>query len=320
MIKMEKDAHEMSKEQKAISISEFFEKNRHLLGYDNKIKALLTIVREGVDNALDATEEAGVLPDIYVKVEEMEKEKYKIVIKDNGPGIVKKQIPNIFGKLLYGSKFHRLKQSRGQQGIGISGGVLYSQLTTGKPTKIISSTGDGKDHKYTLKIDVKHNEPKIVDSEITDSKEKWHGVQITFISEGVYREHKQSVMEYMKEVAISNPHANIVFDSPTGRVEFARGVGKLPTRPKEIKPHLYGIEVGIMERMRSDTSARTIQTFLTSEFTRVGKLSAEEICKKAEVDSKTSPRKLSHEEVVRIINAIKETKLSRPPTDCHPLS
>lgn len=313
---MEKDAHAMSMEQKEISISEFFEKNRHLLGYDNKIKALLTIVREGVDNALDATEEAGVLPDIYVKVEELEKEKYKIVIKDNGPGIVKKQIPNIFGKLLYGSKFHRLKQSRGQQGIGISGGVLYSQLTTGKPTRIISSTGDGKDHKYTLKIDVKRNEPKIIDTEITESKEKWHGVQITFVSEGIYREHRQSVMEYMKEVAISNPHANIVFDSPTGRIEFVRGIDKLPVKPKQIKPHLYGVEIGIMERMRSETNARTVQTFLTSEFTRVGKLSAEEICKKAEIDSKTSPRKLTHEDVTKLVNAVKETRLSRPPTDC----
>ncbi len=313
---MEKTAETMAKEQKEISISQFFEKNRHLLGYDNKIKALLTIVKEGVDNALDATEEAGILPDIYVKVEEIEKEKYKIVIKDNGPGIVKKQIPNIFGKLLYGSKFHSLKQNRGQQGIGISGGVLYSQLTTGKPTKIISSTGDGKDHRFTLKIDVKHNEPKIVENEIIESKEKWHGVQITFVAEGIYREHKQSVMEYMKEVAISNPYANIVFDSPTGRIEFARGVGKLPPKAKEIKPHLYGIEVGILERMRNETKARTVLTFLTSEFTRVGKLSAEEICKRAEIDSKISPRKLTHDDVVRIVNAIKEVKLSRPPTDC----
>lgn len=313
---MEKNAEEMAKEHKSISISEFFEKNRHLLGYDNKIKALLTIVREGVDNALDATEEAGIMPDIYVKVEEIEKEKYKIVIKDNGPGIIKKQVPNIFGKLLYGSKFHRLHQSRGQQGIGISGGVLYSQLTTGKPTKIITSTGDGKDHKFTLKIDVKHNEPKIIESEVVDSSEKWHGIQVTFVAEGVYREHKQSVMEYMKEVAISNPHANIIFDSPTGRVEFARGVDKLPIKPKEIKPHLYGVEVGIMERMRNETSARSVITFLTSEFTRVGKTSAEEICKKSEIDSKISPRKLTHEDVVSLVNAVKETKLSRPPTDC----
>ncbi|MCK4714190.1 MAG: DNA topoisomerase VI subunit B, partial [Candidatus Aenigmarchaeota archaeon] len=237
-------AESMEGQHTEISISEFFEKNRHLLGYDNKIKALLTIVREGVDNALDATEEARILPDIYVKVEEIKREKYKIVIKDNGPGIVRKQIPKIFGSLLYGSKFHKLKQSRGQQGIGVSGAVLYSQLTTGESTKIISSTGNGKTHKYALKIDVKKNEPKIVSEKVVeDNDNKWHGVQITFIAEGVYREHKQSVMEYIKQVAISNPYTNIVFDTPNGRVEFARGVDKLPEEPKEIKPHLYGIEV-----------------------------------------------------------------------------
>ena len=229
-----------------ISISEFFEKNRHLLGYDNKIKALLTIVKEGVDNALDATEEARILPDIYVKVEEVGREKYKVEIKDNGPGIVKKQIPRIFGSLLYGSKFHRLRQSRGQQGIGVSGAVLYSQLTSGEPTKVISSTGNGKTHKYEIKIDVKANQPKIIKEKVVeDGDNKWHGVQITFIAEGMYREHKQSVMEYIKQVAISNPYANIIFDTPNGRVEFARGVEKLPEEPKSINPHLSGVEVGI---------------------------------------------------------------------------
>lgn len=312
-----------------ISISEFFEKNRHLLGYDNKIKALLTIVREGVDNALDATEEARILPDIYVKVEEVGREKYKIVIKDNGPGIVKKQIPKIFGSLLYGSKFHKLSQSRGQQGIGISGAVLYAQLTSGESTKIISSTGNGKTHKYELKIDVKANQPKIVREKITDDGDsKWHGVQITFIAEGIYREHKQSVLEYIKEVAIANPYANIVFDSPNGRVEFARGVETLPEEPKEIKPHLYGIEVGILTRMLQETKARTLQSFLTSEFSRVGRLSATEIIKRAGItrthpdsgkelpDPNVSPKNVDHNMRVAIVEAIRDVKLSRPPTDC----
>ncbi|RKX99281.1 MAG: DNA topoisomerase VI subunit B, partial [Spirochaetes bacterium] len=222
---MKKTAETMAREHREISISQFFEKNKHLLGYDNKIKALLTIVKEGVDNALDATEEARILPDIYVKIEELEKEKYKIVIKDNGPGILPEQVPNIFGKLLYGSKFHKLKQSRGQQGIGISGCVLYAQLTTGEPTKIITSTGDGKTHRMLVGIDVNKNEPKILQHDVIEDKETpWHGVQITFIAEGIYREHKQSVLEYLKQVAIANPYANIVFDSPHGRIEFARGV------------------------------------------------------------------------------------------------
>ncbi|MFH1445379.1 MAG: DNA topoisomerase VI subunit B [Nanoarchaeota archaeon] len=311
-----KTAELMAKDQKEISISQFFEKNRHLLGYDNKIKALLTIVKEGVDNALDATEEARILPDIYIKIEEMDKEKYKIVIRDNGPGIVKNQIPKIFGKLLYGSKFHRLRQSRGQQGIGISGAVLYSQLTTGESTKILTSTGKGETHKIELKIDVKVNEPKILKDEVIKNGADWRGLQITFIVEGIYREHKQSVLEYLKQVAISNPYANLTFDSPNGRIDFKRGVNHLPKEPKEIKPHLYGIEVGIMTRMLQETKARSVLGFLITEFSRVGKTSAEEIGKKAGINTKVSPKKLEHKDIVSMVNAVKEVKLSRPPTDC----
>src|SRR3989338_10012150 len=138
MAEQQKSAEELSKTQKGVSVSEFFEKNRHLLGYDNKIKALLIIVKEGVDNALDACEEARILPEIFVKLEELGKEKYRVIIRDNGPGILKEQIPKIFGTLLYGSKFHRLRQSRGAQCLGISCAVMYSQLTTGEAAEIVS--------------------------------------------------------------------------------------------------------------------------------------------------------------------------------------
>lgn len=319
--------HKKIAEAREISVSEFFEKNRHLLGYDNKIKALLMVVKEAVDNGLDACEEARILPEIYVKIEELEKEKYRIVVRDNGPGIVKKQIPRIFGKLLYGSKFHRLRQSRGQQGLGISVGVLYSQLTTGQSTEIASSMGDGKTHHYRLKIDVKHNEPKIEESAV-DERREWHGVQVSFICEGLYREHKQSVLEYLKQTAISNPYANITFDSPTGRMDFKRAVEELPKEPRQIRPHLYGVEVGILSRMLHETKARTLLTFLTSEFTRIGRLTGAEIIKKAGItyhNEKTgkeepginiSPRKITDEQVANLIKAVKETKLTRPPTDC----
>jgi len=300
---------------KQVSISEFFEKNRHLLGYDSKIKAMLIIVKEGVDNSLDATEEVDTLPDIYVKIEELEKEKYKIVIRDNGPGISKNQIPKIFGTLLYGSKFHRLRQSRGQQGLGISMAVLYAQLTTGEPTEVLSSRGNGRTNKFKLKIDVKKNEPVILSEEVIEGRE-WKGTQVTFICEGIYREHKQSVLEYLKQTAISNPYANITFDSPSGKIDFKRGVEKLPSQPGEIKPHLAGVELGIMVRMLHDTSTRSILGFLTTEFSRVGKTTADEICKKSEIDPRTSPSKITDSDVIKIIKAVKEVKLTRPPTDC----
>src|SRR5271165_3299003 len=171
----------MATRQREISVSEFFTKNRHLLGFDNPAKALLTTVKEAVDNSLDACEEAGILPDILVEIHEVapvpgksrdaEAERshpgaparFRVVVEDNGPGIVKPQIPKIFAKLLYGSKFHRLKQSRGQQGIGISAAGLYGQLTTGKPVVITSKIGKGRPaFRIDLRIDTKHNQPDVV--------------------------------------------------------------------------------------------------------------------------------------------------------------
>src|SRR5690242_19460637 len=164
-------AVEMGARQREISVSEFFTKNRHLLGFDNPRKALLTCVKEAVDNALDACEEAGILPDVTVKLEVVsngepvapsQASKFRITVTDNGPGIVRQQIPRIFAKLLYGSKFHRLRMSRGQQGIGISAAGMYGQLTTGKPVRIISRTGSrAAAHFFEVQIDTKKNEPLV---------------------------------------------------------------------------------------------------------------------------------------------------------------
>ncbi|MBN2101239.1 MAG: DNA topoisomerase VI subunit B [Candidatus Aenigmarchaeota archaeon] len=310
------NAEEMAQFQKEISISEFFEKNRHLLGYDNKIKALLTIVKEAVDNALDACEEARILPDIYLQIKQVDEEKYEIIIQDNGPGIVEKQIPKIFGKLLYGSKFHRHRQSRGQQGIGISGVVLYAQLTTGMPTVIESAIGDGNIHNYKLRIEVGRNEPKIVEKSTNPETEGWRGTRLRFVVEAVYREHKQSVLEYLRQTAIANPFANITFDSPNGRNEFKRGIDFLPKEPKAIQPHLEGVEIGILSRMAHQTVARTVENFFIEDFTRVGKVTAGDICSKAGVDPKTKPKSLTHEDFEKLIKAIKKVKLINPPMDC----
>src|SRR5438045_1683149 len=156
-------AESMAAKQRDISVSEFFAKNRHLLGFDNPRKALLTAVKEAVDNSLDACEEAGIVPEIWVHMETTGPNRFKVGVQDNGPGIVKKQIPLIFGKLLYGSKFHRLRMSRGQQGIGSSAAGMYGMLTTGKPVKIISMTSEKKPaHYFEIQIDTRRNQPEII--------------------------------------------------------------------------------------------------------------------------------------------------------------
>ena len=203
-------AEDMARGQREISVAEFFTKNRHLLGFDNPRKALLTTIKEGVDNSLDACEEAGILPEVKVVVAPgSEEDRFRVTIEDNGPGIVKAQIPKIFAKLLYGSKFHRLKMSRGQQGIGISAAGMYGQLTTGKPVSITSKTSRNKPaHHYELEIDTKKNEPRIIVDETID----WpvdRGTRVEIELEAKYQKGRQSVEEYLEQTAIANPHVSL---------------------------------------------------------------------------------------------------------------
>lgn len=308
-------AEKMAKDMKEISIAEFFEKNRHLLGYENPSKSLLTVVKEALDNALDATEEARILPEITVSVKQVGIDRFKIRVEDNGPGVVESKIPFAFGKFLFGSKFHRLRQSRGIQGIGIHGAVLYSQLTTGKPVKV--KTGTGKTiHVFELMIDVIKNEPHIVSHHKEKNPGKWHGVEIEMEVEGRYTEKYQSILQYIKQIAIANPYAHIIFDGPNGKVEFKRTVSELPKQPKEIKPHPYGVELGILRRMVATTKAKNIISFLTSDFSRIGRRSAEQICKLAKIEFGRKPQSLTAEETNRLHKAMQMVKLIAPPTDC----
>jgi DNA topoisomerase-6 subunit B len=266
-------------------------------------------------NSLDACDDAGILPEIFVSVKQIGADRFKVAIEDNGPGIVEEKVPLAFGKLLFGSKFHRLRQSRGIMGVGISGSILYSQLTTGKPVKITSSTGK-EIHIFELAIDVSKNEPKVISHEKKKNPEKWHGIKIEMEVEGRYVEKAQSIPEYLKQTAISNPHARIVYDGPNGKIEFERTVKEVPARPKEIKPHPYGVELGILRRMLIATKAKNILGFLTSDFSRVGRRSAEQICRLAKIEFSRNPKGLTSEESERLHKAMQMVKLIAPPTGC----
>ncbi len=311
-------AEELAKKQREISVAEFFEKNRHLLGFDNPTKALLTVVKEAVDNSLDACEEAGILPDILVSIKDLGEDRFRVVVQDNGPGIVKEQIPKIFGKLLYGSKFGVGKQSRGQQGIGISAAVLYAQLTTGKPAVIYSRTSPDRPVRlFHLRIDTGKNEPVIVKEEETDRFVREHGIRIELELLGKYVRRRQSVDEYVKETAVVNPHARLKYRAPDGKeFVFERTADQLPVRPKPIKPHPYGVELGVLERMARFTSARSVSSFLTGEFCRVGKGAAEEICRLAGIKPSSKPQELDHDQLTRLWKSMQKVKLMKPPLNC----
>jgi DNA topoisomerase-6 subunit B len=318
----------MGARQQEISVSEFFTKNRHLLGFDSPRKALLTCVKEAVDNALDACEEAGILPEVVVKLEMVpngnsskatpsQASRFRMTVIDYGPGIVRQQIPRVFAKLLYGSKFHRLRMSRGQQGIGISAAGMYAQLTTGKPVQIISRTGArAPAHYFEVQIDTKKNEPRIIERKEIQW-ENHRGTQVTLEIEGRYQKGRASVDEYIEQTCIANPHVTMIYINPEGTArEFRRSIHELPPPPREIKPHPYGIEFGILLKMLADTRSQSLAGFLSGEFSRVSAKLAEQICHTAGILPQTRPRQIRAEAAEALYAAIQSTKIMAPPSNC----
>jgi DNA topoisomerase VI subunit B len=315
-------AEQMASKQREISISEFFTKNRHLLGFDNPSKALLTTVKEAVDNSLDACEEAGILPDILVQVEELGGDRFKVTVQDNGPGIVKAQIPKIFGKLLYGSKFHRLKQARGQQGIGISAAAMYGQLTTGKPIHVISRIGKNKPaHDFEIQIDTRKNQPIVLkDSEMAE----WHlehGTRVSVELVADYLRGQRFLTRYVEQTALANPHARIEYRRPKAETAvFPRSTEEPPKESVEIRPHPHGVELGALMLMAKETQCRDVRSFLQQEFSRVSGKVADEILAAGGFKewNKAMLRQVGEDRTVaeQLHKAIVATKIMAPPTNC----
>ncbi len=322
-------AEDLAKEMKQTSVAEFFERNRHLLGYDSKIKAMLTCIKEIIDNCIDACEEMiykskkkgkdYVLPEINVRVRKIGGERYVVRVIDNGTGIVKGQIPHVFTRLLYGSKFYKEKQGRGQQGIGVSAAVLYSQLTTGKATHVVSKTSlRSPAYFYDLRIDTSKNRPEIVNSGMLE-RFKWdHGTQVEMEVVGTYlNKGEKSIYEYLRRTSIVNPHVRITFIDPEGKkIIFPRTSESVPKESKSIKPHPYGIEVGDLIRISKLTKSKTVKSFLTQEFSRVSSRTAKEILNKVGVNLRHMPGKISRDQAAEIVKLMQATKFMAPPLDC----
>ncbi len=310
-------AHELAKKQKEISVAEFFERNKHILGFGNPTRALVTSVKEGVDNSLDACEESGILPDIYVEIKNHEDGECKLIIEDNGPGIVKKQIPHIFGRLLYGSRFHAIRQSRGQQGIGISAVVLYGQLTTGKHAKVISKIQEDRPATVTeLAIDTNKNRSEVINRDIMHwDKPSGTRLEVSIVAD--YKRGKRFVYDYLQSISIVNPHAQITFKEPDGTEHlFERTSDILPRTSVEIKPHPYGVELGTLIKMAKNTKSRKLSSFLKSEFTSMGDRTTKAVCEKAQLDKDLSPKDMSREQFLALHKAFKKIKIMAPSTDC----
>ena len=328
MIRMN-EAEEISSKQKQASIGEFFEKNKHFLGFDTQQRAIITAVKEAVDNSLDACEEARILPDIRVELRRTKSDELEMISQDNGPGIPRDSIEGVFGKFLLGSRFHAIRQTRGQQGIGITGVVMYSQLTTGAKTRVISKVKSDSSAVFVdLGIDTKKNKA-IKSSERRDiwidertGEEISHGLKITTVMKAKYQRGKKSVYQYLRMTSIVNPHASIslVVMNKEGEIieegNWVRTSNKLPRVVEEIKPHPHGIQLGTLQRMLRESTDRRMTSFLKHNFSGVSPRAAKEILGMADIEEGRTPKRIKPEEAKAMITAFQTVKLLKPPMDC----
>ena len=326
-------AQKLASNQKQVAISEFFEKNKHFLGFDSPVRSLITAVKEAVDNSLDACEEARILPSIKVKVSKIDTKKdiIELVVEDNGPGIPQKSIEKVFGQLLFGSRFHAIRQSRGQQGIGITGVVMYSQLTTGKPTHVKSKIAtESTAAVVDIGLDTRKNKATKSNTGreiwlLDDGEMKKHGLEVTTRMKAKYQKGRQSVWQYLRMTSIVNPHAEITFTDPEGEVHhWPRVTERLPGKVESIKPHPHGIELGQLQRMLAESTDSRLSVFLRTNFSGVSTRAAKELCSAAELDVKVKPKQMTPDQIRALLESFqgermfngKPVKLLNPPTNC----
>lgn len=308
-------AEQLASKQREISVAEFFERNRQILGFDNPQRSLLTTVKEAVDNGLDACEEAGVLPDLRIEIskEGESGDRLRVAVEDNGPGIVRREIPNVFGRLLYGSRFHSNRQARGQQGIGISAAVLYAGLTTARPARITSKIAEEEGARVLeLILDTQKNLPRIL-SEDVRLWDREHGTRIELVLRAKYVRGRQSPLEYVRGTAIVNPHARIVLVEPDGtKITFERATNELPPLSKETLPHPYGLELGELGYLLKASKRDTVREMLARDLAGVSVRAAREVIAAAGLKGTESPGALSGEGQEKLLAGLRGVELVAP--------
>lgn len=315
---------------RALSPSEFFYRNKEIAGFSNPARALYQTVRELVENALDATDTHYILPDVKVIVksegpgvggvnvkteagEGYEGNLYSIQVEDNGIGLPPQHVPRAFGQLLYSSKYV-LRQSRGMFGLGAKMAILYGQITTGKPAEIITSQILSKKiYYFKVSIDIASNSPLIHEYSIFSKNTDWHGTTVKIYLLGDWQRSKQKIYDYLKRTAVIAPYANIYFEDPENNiVMFKRSTEEMPVPPREVKPHPYGVDIELLKRMLSDTTASTLKDFLIREFQNVGESTALKILETSGLRPDIKPSELSVNDIAELVKSIKNCKIKAP--------
>lgn len=291
----------------ALPVAEWFRRNREIAGFQNSTRAMYQTVRELVENSLDATEPYGILPNILVSIKPVDESRgwYSIYVEDNGIGIPGGEIPNVFGRVFYSSKY-KIKQHRGVFGLGLKMVVLYAQSTTNKPIAVRSATiRSDKIYEYKIMIDTTKNEPIIIEQKEYNNKYRWHGTAVKVIIEGNWLNSKKRIEDYLRRTAIISPYAEIIFRGPDMELVLKRRTTKMPPPPEEGLPHPKSVDVDTVKQMILENPKLTLMEFLTNNFDGIGEGLAKSFLEWAGLDPNKVVGSLTQEEVTYLAEKLK---------------
>lgn len=313
---MSQQASELFDNFQELTPSEFFRKNKQMLGFTGKIRSLTIVFHELITNSFDAAEEAGILPEIKVDLKKLDKDHYVLRHSDNGPGIPEDYIMKVYCTMFAGSKFRNI-QSRGQQGLGCSGCVLLSQMTTGEPARVKSAweeDGQIKGVDLEFKMDVKKNKGMLLNRKKYEVEHTGVCIELEF-KDVSYSLAEQGAFEYIRRTMIGNPHAKITFQDPTGhKYLFNRAADVVPVLPKEVLPHPRGVTADDLIFMAKHTDKRRFRSLLTSSLSRMSSKRIAEIEELTGIDLNKRPKDMKWEEAEEIVNAFTKMDFMAPPS------
>jgi len=308
--------YSIDEEYRALNPAEFFYKYREITGF-TPTRALYQTIRELVENALDATDAYGIPPVVKAIIQQLDSQQniYKVTVEDNGIGMPPHIVPDAFGRVLFSSKYV-LKQTRGMYGLGVKMAVLYAQMTTGQPVEVITSRPGLKFiYQFKIRIDVKTNSPVIVERSTIRKNRDWHGTIVSLVLEGDWARSKRYIVEYFRRTAIALPYATLTLITPENDIVFyEKVVETVPKPPREVKPHPYGVDLELLKSIiASNTKYKSIRELLMNSFQSIGEVTAQNILQKAGIELDKDPKALSDQELLKLVEAMKNYDKYRAP-------
>ncbi|MFX1440101.1 MAG: DNA topoisomerase VI subunit B [Promethearchaeota archaeon] len=300
---------------RSLSPAEFFYRNRQMAGFGNSTQAVYSAVRELVENSLDACEDAQRIPHVRVDIAAQSSDILYISVADNGPGLPYQNVPESFGRVLYGSKYD-LRQKRGTFGLGVTMAILYGQITTDSPVVVHTQNCSGPGKVYSLLIDIEENLP-IIES-VREEVRPTDGTTVTLTLRGDLKRSSERVVEYARLTTIASPHAVIELAFNSNEMTRVGGwIQGIPENPMPSKPHPKSTDLELLRRLIIRSPSKKIHDFLIDEFQQLGPRTAIRFLKFIGLNRDVKMESLTRADIARLSSSLRRYDgFGRPDSRC----